>query len=166
MALWPDVWVPIVDGQQMENFDFLTKRFSHGSMVLGRLRPGVTMAQATADLNAAAKEMARLYPHEDYGLTARLVKPGLFGDSIGAPARSFLTGVLVLALLVLTGGMHEPSKYLRRADSRARAGAGDPAGDWRGTLADCEGTAAGGAAGFTGRGRVGTVRGRRCCCAG
>ncbi|MGA9717710.1 MAG: FtsX-like permease family protein [Acidobacteriaceae bacterium] len=102
MALWPDVWVPIVDGQQMENFDFLTKRFSHGSMVLGRLRPGVTMAQATADLNAAAKEMARLYPHEDYGLTARLVKPGLFGDSIGAPARSFLTGVLVLALLVLT----------------------------------------------------------------
>jgi predicted permease len=101
LPLWPEVWLPIVNEQQVESFDLLTRRYSHGSWILGRLRPGVTEQQAEQDLNAAAREMARLYPHEDAKLQARLVKPGLFGDSIGDPARRFLTGVLALSLLVL-----------------------------------------------------------------
>ena len=43
----------------------------------------------------------REYPDEDEGLGARLVKPGLMGDFLGDPARAFMTGILLLALLVL-----------------------------------------------------------------
>ena len=31
MALWPDAWVPMVNEQQAEAFNFLTNRMSHGS---------------------------------------------------------------------------------------------------------------------------------------
>jgi predicted permease len=121
MAVWPDAWVPVVNEQQVEAFNFLTKRHSHGVMILGRLKPQVTVAQAEADLNSAAHEMARLYPHDDHGLTARLVRPGLFGDSIGAPARSFLGGVLVLSLLVLGAACANlASIFAARAAERGR----------------------------------------------
>jgi hypothetical protein len=40
--LWPDFWIPIVNEQQVENYDFLTMRVSHGSWVLGLLKPGIT----------------------------------------------------------------------------------------------------------------------------
>jgi predicted permease len=45
--------------------------------------------------------MTHEHPAEDDGLAARLVKPGLMGDTFSGPARSFLAAIMALALLVL-----------------------------------------------------------------
>jgi len=99
--LWPDFWMPIVNGQDYENTDFLSNRGSHNLWILGRLKPGVTPEQAGDDLNSIARELAREHPETDDGLSARLVQPGLMGDFLGDPVRSFLAGIMLLAFLVL-----------------------------------------------------------------
>jgi predicted permease len=98
---WPDFWVPIVNEQQINGYDYLTQRRSHGLWVIGKIRDGTTVSQATDNLNAIGAQLAKEYPGEDEGLGARLVKPGLMGDFLGDPARAFMTGILLLALLVL-----------------------------------------------------------------
>jgi predicted permease len=98
---WPDFWMPIVNGPQVEGFDFLTKRMNHGSFVVGMLKPGVTPQQAGDNLNAIARQLTHEHPADDDGLVARLAKPGLMGDMIGGPARPFLVAIMVLAVLVL-----------------------------------------------------------------
>ncbi|MBV8206974.1 MAG: ABC transporter permease [Acidobacteria bacterium] len=97
---WPDFWMPIIDVSQDEARSSLEARGSHGLWIIGKLKPGAGPAQATDDLNAIARALARQYPDDD-NLSARLVKPGMLGDVLGDPTRQFVTGVMVLALLVL-----------------------------------------------------------------
>lgn len=100
LFLWPDFWMPIVNGQDYEGTYFLSNRGMHNIFILGKLKPGVTPQQASDNLNAIAHELARQNP-SDEDLSARLVKPGLMGDMFGNPARSFLAGIVLLAFLVL-----------------------------------------------------------------
>jgi predicted permease len=119
--LWPDFWVPIVNAPQIEGYDFLTKRMNHGLYVLGALKPGVTLQQGSDDLNNVARQLAREYPAYDEGLTARLVKPGLMADTLGDPARPFLTAIMVMALLVLLATCANLAGiFAARASDRAR----------------------------------------------
>jgi predicted permease len=119
--LWPDFWIPIVNEQQIEGYDFLTKRFNHGLFVIGVLQPGVTAAQATQNLNAIGAQLAKQYPQADDGLSARLVKPGLMGDMFGDATREFLAGILLLALLVLAAAcVNLASIFAARAADRSR----------------------------------------------
>jgi predicted permease len=101
LFIWPAFWMPIIEGTDYEGTDFLTWRGNHNLWVLGRLKPGVTLQQATDDLNGVARELAKQYPTTDEGLGARLVKPGLMGDVLGGPAQSFIAGIMALAMLVL-----------------------------------------------------------------
>ena len=49
----PDFWVPIVNQEQVEGVNVLNERGDRDIlMVLGHLKPGVTPAQAIADLNS------------------------------------------------------------------------------------------------------------------
>ena len=100
LFLWPDFWMPIVDSPDNEGTDFLSWRGAHNLWILGKLKPEVTPQQATDNLNSIARELARQNPADD-DLSARLVKPGLMGDMFGGPARSFLTGIMLLASLAL-----------------------------------------------------------------
>jgi predicted permease len=119
--LWPDFWMPIVNEEQVEGYSFLVKRGNHGLFVLGMLKPGVMLTQATDDLNAVAHRLAKEYPTNDDGLGARLVKPGLMGDVLGGPARSFLAAIMVLALLVLTAAcVNLAGIFAARSADRAR----------------------------------------------
>lgn len=119
--LWPDFWVPIVNEQQLEGYDFLSKRFNHGIDVIGVLKPGVTVGLATQNLNTIAVQLAKQYPQADDGLAARLVKPGLLGDVLGDATREFLAGILVLALLVLAAAcVNLASIFAARAADRSR----------------------------------------------
>ena len=68
---------------------------------MGRLKPGVTPEQATADLNRIAAQLAKEFPAEDKYLTLKLSQPGFLGDNVGGPVRSFLLGIMFLAGLVL-----------------------------------------------------------------
>lgn len=120
LFLWPDFWMPIVDNPDNDGKDFLSWRGQHNLWVLGKLKPGVTPQQATDNLDAIGHELARQHPEDD-GLDARLVKPGLMGDTFGDPARSFLTGVMVLAFLVLLAACANlASLFAARTADRSR----------------------------------------------
>jgi predicted permease len=121
LLFWPDFWIPMVNEEQIDGFNYLDKRFNHGTNVLGVLKPGVTRQQAVDDLNSVAHRLAHEYPTYDDGLSARLIKPGLLGDTLGGPARPFLTGIMVLAFLVLAAAcVNLASIVAARTADRAR----------------------------------------------
>ena len=121
LFLRPDFWVPMVNQQQIDGYDYLTKRFSQTIFVVGELKPGVTMQQASSDLASVAAQMTKQNPVDDDHLGFRLVKPGLFGDQVGDAARSFLAALLVLALLVLAAAcVNLASIFAARAADRGR----------------------------------------------
>ena len=99
--LWPDVWVPITNQMQIEGYDWIHSRSNENSWVIARLKPAVTVAQAEANLNSIARELAREYPGSDEKLHLALSKPGFLGNALGVPARSFTLAIMLLALLVL-----------------------------------------------------------------
>jgi predicted permease len=118
---WPDFWMPIVNEQQVEGFDFLTKRMNHGSYIIGMLKPGFTPQKARDNLNVIAHQLTREHPVDDDGLGASLVKPGLMGDMLGGPARPFLVAIMMLALLVLVAAcVNLAGIFTARAADRSR----------------------------------------------
>ena len=99
--LWPDVWVPISNEVLIEGYDWIHNRGDNNSWVVARLKPGVSVREAAANLNSVAQQLAREYPHTDSGMELRLSKPGFLGDALGVPARGFTLAIMLLALLVL-----------------------------------------------------------------
>lgn len=99
---WPEVWVPMMMQAQIEpGNSWLEEPSTFNTWVIGRLKPGVTTAQATANLNTIATELTRENPTSNQGLVFHLARPGLVGEVIGNPARAFSFGILLLAALVL-----------------------------------------------------------------
>lgn len=98
---WPEVWLPILNEQQIEGYNWIRRRNDSNAWVVGRLKSGITQAQADANLNSIASQLAREYPNTDEHLTFHLSRPGLLGDMLGGPVRGFMFGVMLLAVLVL-----------------------------------------------------------------
>jgi predicted permease len=118
---WPEVWVPMMMQPQIEGRSWLDERSTWNTFVLGRLNRNVSPAQAEANLNSIAAEMTRQFPSENDGLRFKLTKPGLVGDLIGAPAKAFALGVLILASLVLLAACTNlASMFTARATDRQR----------------------------------------------
>ena len=101
LFLWPDFWVSMVNQEQIDGYSYLARRSNHSLFLVGKLKPGVTPAQGSENLDAVARQMAKEHPVEDGGLDTRLVRPGLMDDGFGTAARAFLSGVMGLAVLVL-----------------------------------------------------------------
>jgi len=121
LFLWPDLWVPIVNEEQIEGYSFLVKRYNHGTFVIGEMKPGVTRAQAADNLNAVARQLAHEYPAIDEGLGVRLTRPGLMGDLLGPPTRAFLAALMALAVLVLVAACTNLAGiFAARAADRSR----------------------------------------------
>jgi predicted permease len=117
----PAMWIPIVEQPTVEGYDSLQWRGSHSPFVVGKLRPGITPAQATADLNAIGAWLAKTYPSEDDGLKLTLARPGLIGDMLGGPARAFMAGLMLLAgLILLAACANLGSLFAARAADRAK----------------------------------------------
>jgi predicted permease len=117
----PDVWVPMVDQKQIYGPPVLEARGARDASVIGRLKAGVSPAQAVADLNSIATWLAKTYPHDDEGLTFRLVRPGLFGDVMGNEIRTFMAGLTLLsALILLAACANLGSLFAARAADRSR----------------------------------------------
>ena len=97
----PALWVPLVDQEQVEGFNSLNERGSRSIWLMGRLKPGATAAQASADLHSVASFLAKTYPRDDDGLSFSLARPGLLGNMLGPSVRAFVTGLMLLAGLIL-----------------------------------------------------------------
>lgn len=117
----PALWIPLVDQPMIEGDDNLKYRGNHSPWVVGRLRPGVTPAQATADLNAIGAWLSKTYPSDDEGIQFSLARPGLVGDFLGGPARAFMAGMMLLAgLILLAACANLGSLFAARAADRAK----------------------------------------------
>lgn len=117
----PALWIPMVNEPEVEGFDQLQYRGNHSMFVVGRLKPGVTAAQATADLNAIGISLAKAYPADDDGVSFSLARPGLVGDMLGGPARAFMAGLMMLAgLILLAACANLGSLFAARAADRSK----------------------------------------------
>lgn len=117
----PALWVPIVDQEQIEGLGDLTLRTSRNLWLIGRLKPGLTAAQAEADLHSISTFLSKTYPKDDDGLTFSLVRPGLLGNLLGRPVRAFVTGLMMLAgLILLAACANLGSLFAARAADRSR----------------------------------------------
>jgi len=117
----PAMWIPMVEQPVVEQFDELKQRGNHNGFVVGRLKPGVTPAQATADLQSIAAWLGKTYPSEDDGVKFTLARPGLVGDMLGGPARAFMAGMMLLAgLILLAACANLGSIFAARAADRSK----------------------------------------------
>jgi predicted permease len=97
----PDFWVPLVQQEDVEGGSQLNRRSARAIELVGRLKTGVSAAQAATDLNSVAAYLAKTYPAEDDRINFKLARPGLFGDLLAGPVRAFLAALMVLAGLIL-----------------------------------------------------------------
>jgi predicted permease len=117
----PAMWIPMVEQPSIEGYNELEQRGNHSGFVVGRLKPGVSAAQATADLNTLATGLSKAYPSDDDGLKFTLARPGLVGDMLGGPARAFMAGLMLLAgLILLAACANLGSLFAARAEDRAK----------------------------------------------
>jgi predicted permease len=114
----PDFFVPIVNGDE-KTLNARGNRWI--DTVIGRLKPGVTPAQAVADLNSIGSNLEKTYPKDDGQMTFALASPSLFGDTAGPYIRGFLSGLMLLAGLVLLAACANlGSLFAARAADRSR----------------------------------------------
>ncbi|HVE72499.1 MAG TPA: ABC transporter permease [Thermoanaerobaculia bacterium] len=107
------VWVPL--GFEAED---RTKHGSHYLTVLARLRPGTTMGQAQAEMDAVASALARQFPDSNGGWSVRVV--GWQDDLVGSMRRPLLilTGAVFFVLLIAC--VNVTNLLLARASTRSR----------------------------------------------
>jgi predicted permease len=117
----PAMWIPIVENEVVQGTDNLKYRGNHSEFVIGRLKPGVTPAEATSDLNALGGWLAKTYPSDDDGIKFSLARPGLVGDMLGGPAKAFMAGLMGLAgLILLAACANLGSLFAARAADRGK----------------------------------------------
>jgi predicted permease len=97
----PDIFVPLANQGSIGGVDYSEDRGARNVTSIVRLKDGVTLAQAQAALNTIVDLMKRQHPADEDGLVVRLVRPGFAGEFLGGPLHGFLTGVMVLAGIVL-----------------------------------------------------------------
>jgi predicted permease len=117
----PDFFMPIVNEGQVNGEDLLTVRGTTHAVfeAIGHLKPGVTRAEAEADLNNVGAYLAATYPKEFGQKKAILGHVGL--TSFDSAVRQFLTGVMLLAVLILIAACANlGSLFAARASDRSR----------------------------------------------
>jgi predicted permease len=98
----PDIFVPMANEASLDGVDWLESRQEKDKVYgIARIKDGITKAQVQADLNTVAARIARQDPKDEEKLAFILARPGLIGDFVGGAVRRFLSGILLLAGIVL-----------------------------------------------------------------
>jgi predicted permease len=117
----PDFFMPIVNQEQVDGENLLDARGKTGVIFeeFGHLKPGVTPAQAAADVNAVRAYLEKTYPKELGHKISALARQGL--TSFGGPVREFVAGLMLLAgLILLAACANLGSLFAARAADRSR----------------------------------------------
>jgi predicted permease len=96
-----DIFVPMANEASLDGVDWLESWSEPHVYSIVRIKDGVTMPQVQAELDTIAARIRQQHPKDEEKLSFKLTRPGLMGEFFGAPARSFLAGVLGLAGIVL-----------------------------------------------------------------
>jgi predicted permease len=98
----PQFFVPLVQQEQANGWNGLDNRSERSLIVvMGHLKPGITQAEANADLNSIGAYLEKTYPKEHAKVSYSLGRPNLLGDQFDRPFQAFLAGLLLLAALIL-----------------------------------------------------------------
>src|SRR5204862_4357190 len=115
VAYDPEMFIPVMMAKAIEpGSTWIDKRDSNNLFTVGRLKPGVSFAQAKAELETLTAQLAKDYP-QNVGRGTRLGEPGLFIPDIANSVLAF-TGlpVAVGALVLLLPCGNLASVLLRR----------------------------------------------------
>jgi macrolide transport system ATP-binding/permease protein len=122
--LLPDVYVPLHSFQQAipnVGADYLTKRDGRGLNLLGRLAPGVSEAQAEAELSGLARQLSVQYPatNKDRTVTAMSYLRARWENDT-ADARLALALLEITALVLLIACANVANLVLARGAARVK----------------------------------------------
>jgi predicted permease len=118
-----DIFVPIVNHAQLSGDKTILNARGIRWMfeMVGRVKPGVTPAQATADLKSVNSYLKKSYPKDESSDPYTLARPGLHGDYLNGPTRAFLGGLMLLSgLILLAACANLGSLFAARAADRSR----------------------------------------------
>ena len=118
----PDFFLPIVDQPQVDGWNGLDDRGNRWMFeIMGHLKPGVTQAEAVADLNAAGAWLEKTFPKVEAHKVYSLQRPGLYGSFLGRPIKGFVAGLTLLAgLILLAACANLGSLFAARTADRSR----------------------------------------------
>jgi predicted permease len=123
-ALSMDFWVPISMAEELRrNPGVLAERGSHWMNVIGRLKPGVSMDQASAEMSAIATRLNQTYP--DYranNTQARVLGEveGRFEDMGGVFKSAGAIAMAIVGLILLIACANVANLMLARAAARRK----------------------------------------------
>ena len=102
LILDPEFWVPLGNLEQLAaNAPKRDERGDHWLAVIGRLNPGVTSSEASAQLNTLATHYAKAYPATDKGNGFLLTQAGSLPPRDRSTVIAFLAMLSIAVLLVL-----------------------------------------------------------------
>ena len=118
----PDIFVPFAMQKWIEpESDYLDRRGSQNLFAVGRIKPGITSAQAEASLNLVAAQLAKDFPNDNEGLGIQVIPPGFILPQI----RNAMLGVSaalmgLVALVLLIACTNLANLLLARATERSK----------------------------------------------
>jgi len=121
LFITPDYFMPIINQAQVDGDDLLSARGSDRGVfeVMGHLKPGVTRAQAVADMNTVGAFLEKTYPKEFSHQSSSLEHEGL--TSFSGPASAFIAGLMLLSgLILLAACTNLGSLFAAHAADRSR----------------------------------------------
>jgi putative ABC transport system permease protein len=123
-ALSLDFWTPMTMAEELRgNPGILVDRGSHWMNVIGRLKPGVSLAQASADVKAIAARLNQAYPDTRASNTSATVLSELDGrweDLAGVFKSASAIAMAIVGLILLIACANVANLMLARAASRRK----------------------------------------------